>query len=263
MPVSRPIPNAHASSCVPAFHRQRTENTGPKSLPTALRVVAGGTLLRTAGRPEAADLAGRNAAVAWRRRYLEWLETGRARSSADLLPHLPLQDAVTLAALAGTGRMTWAEINAALDAMIKRAAAHAHDGAAGEPSAAPSGKKTADDEIWARYHAQCDEVFAGASLPADKADGASAQLWRTERVLNRLRDARDRELAATRRRLDVPQSAAASSEIRTTPSQAALPDTDLSPAEGAAVDRLHATGFKGSAAMMAAIGCLAGKSLAG
>ena len=70
---------------------------------------------------------------------------------------------MALAALVGSGRMSWPELDAALDAMIKVAAA----AAVGVPSSGEMGNRTVEDEIWARYHAQCDEVLAGSFGPAD------------------------------------------------------------------------------------------------
>jgi hypothetical protein len=172
-------------------------------------------------------------------------------TSTDLFPHLPFTDAVALAALVGTRRMTWPELDAALDAMIKLAAAKAF----GVRSRGEAGKRTIEDEIWARYHAQCDEVFAGSIGPTDSYP--SEQLWHTERILDRLRSARDRELAAARRRMHARSCATAASEIRLEQSQAA--GTELSPAERAALDKLDATGFIASASMVATIDDLVGE----
>jgi hypothetical protein len=188
--------------------------------------------------------------MAWRRRCLDWMESGQPHTRRDLFARLPFRDAVALAALVGTGRMTWPELNAALGAMIKLAAG----AAIGMPSSGEAGTHTVEEEIWARYHAQCDEVFARGG-PMDT--WSPEHLWRTERILDRLRSARDRELAAVRRRLEVRSSAPAASEIRLEQSQAAW--TELSPAERAALDKLDATGFIASAGMIAAIDNLAGE----
>jgi hypothetical protein len=198
--------------------------------------------------PDPANLAGRNSAVAWRARYLEWMETSLPRTSTGLLARLPFGDAVKLAGLVGTGRMTWPEINAALDAMIKVAAADALDGEWIEDDTAQRqdpAKRISEDEIWARYHAQCDEVFATDARPTDTGAWSREQLWRTERILDRLRSARDRDLAALRRRLG------------SQPSHTAMSRVALSPAESAALDKLNATGFAGSEGMIAAIDSLA------
>ncbi|WP_119302192.1 hypothetical protein [Dongia deserti] len=212
--------------------------------------------------PGAADFAGPNAAIAWRRRYLEWTETGLPRTSTDLLARLPFDDAVKLAALVGTGQMTWPEINAALDAMIKLAAADALDGALeDERHASPTqhtAKATCENEIWARYHAQCDEVFANEGGPSELDD--RSQLWATEQVLDRLRSIRDRELATLRQQLEQPLGPA-SSAIRL--QQKAMPWTELSPSETRALGKLGATGFAASEGMMAAVGSLVGEIASG
>jgi hypothetical protein len=146
--------------------------------------------------------------------------------------------------------MTWPEIHAALDAVIKLAVTDAAGEQSEERGASPA--RIAEDEIWARYHAQCDEVFAGdASLP-DVNERSREQLWRRERILDRLRSARDRDLAASHRRMEAePRSPL--SAITSAPLQATTPWTDLSPAECAALYKLDATGFVGSAGMRAAI----------
>ena len=54
---------------------------------------------------------------------MEWLAIGLPHNSSHLFGRLPFGDAVRLAALVGTGQMTWAEVNAALDAKIKLAIA--------------------------------------------------------------------------------------------------------------------------------------------
>jgi hypothetical protein len=198
-----------------------------------------------------ADSAGRDAAVSWRRRYQEWMRTGVApRTGADLFARLPFDDAMKLAALIGIGRMTWPEIHAALDAAIKLAVTDATDEKSDERRASPA--RIAEDEIWARYHAQCDELFASdASLP-DVNERSREQLWRRERILDRLRSARDRDLTASHRRMEAePRSPL--SAVTSAPLQATTPWTDLSPAECAALYKLDATGFVGSAGMRAAI----------
>jgi hypothetical protein len=185
------------------------------------------------------------------------MEARLPRTSTDLFARLPFIDAVALAAMVGTGRMTWPELNRALDAMIKLAAADVVGGHCAKHPARSSGdaaKHAIEEGIWARYHAQCDEVFARGG-PMDT--WSPEHLWRTERILDRLRSARDRELAAVRRRLEVRSSAPAASEIRLEQSQATW--TEVSPAERAALDKLDATGFIASAGMIAAIDNLAGE----
>jgi hypothetical protein len=203
-----------------------------------------------------ADSADRDAAARWRRRYQEWMKAEvERRAGADLFARLPLEDAMKLAALVGIGRMTWQAVHAALDAMIKLAAADALDEHSDECHA-PSAERIAEGEIWARYHAQCDEVFAADGSAADTDERSPEQLWRRERILGRLRSARDCDLAAARRRMSTePRSTL--SAITLTPLRATMPWTDLSPAESLALRRLDATGFLGSAGMQAAIESLA------
>lgn len=223
---------------------QRIENTGFRSSQAMPRATAVSALTRRSGATEPADFAGRNAADAWRQRYADWMETPLPRASTDLLPRLPFNDAVKLAALVGTGRMTWPAVNAALDAMIKHAAANDLDGPRGA-RCLPL-RQIAEDEIRARYHAQCDELFAADTHTADAPAPSREQLWRTERILDRMRSARDRELAALRRHI-----------CTQPPGQAAMPWTDLAPAESAALARLESTGFVASEGMIAAIDSLA------
>lgn len=254
MPACSPGHLRPISSTAPASFPQRSENTGLKSLKVRWSTITGGVGLRTSGAPEAASFAGRDVAMVWRRRYLDWMESGLPHAGTDLFARLPFHDAVTLAALVGTGRMTWPEVNVALGAMLKLAAADALDGRCAKHSP-PSPKRVVEDKIWARYHAQCDEVFSGSIGPTNTCP--SERLWRTERILDRLRSARDRELAAVRRRLHVQSSAPAASEIRLKQSQEAW--TELSPAERAALDKLDATGFIASAGMIATIDDLVGE----
>ena len=54
---------------------------------------------------------------------MEWQAIDLPHNSSHLFARLPFGDAVQLAVLAGTGQMSWAEINAALDAKIKLAIA--------------------------------------------------------------------------------------------------------------------------------------------
>jgi len=246
MPACSPGNPRPSSAAVPASFPQRPENTGLKSSRTQWRVIAGGA--GADAHPEVAttSFAGRTATRGWRRRYLQWMEARLPRTGTDLFARLPFIDAVALAALVGTGRMTWPELTRALDALIKLTAADAVGGHCAKHPARSSGdaaKHTVEEEIWARYHAQCDEVFARSS-PRDT--WSPEHLWRTERILERLRGARDRELAAVLRRLDAGPSTTAASEIR----------LELSPAENAALAKLNASGFIPSASMMAAIGNL-------
>lgn len=243
MPACSPGHPRPSSVTVPTSFPQPSENTGLKSSRAQWRVIAGGAGADAHAEVAAASFAGRTATRGWRRRYLQRMEARLPRTSTDLFARLPFIDAVALAALVGTGRMTWPELNRALDAMIKLAAANAASGQCAKHPARSSGdtaKHTSEDEIWARYHAQCDEVFARSS-PMDT--WSPEHLWRTERILERLRGARDRELSAVRRRVDAGPSTTAASEIR----------LELSPAENAALDKLNATRFIPSGSMVAAI----------
>ena len=54
---------------------------------------------------------------------MEWLALGLPHNGSHLFGRLPFDDAIRLAALVGTGQLTWTEVNAALDAKIKLAVA--------------------------------------------------------------------------------------------------------------------------------------------
>jgi hypothetical protein len=233
---------------------QLIENKGLKSFEPRSKAMGERARAVVAVSLPPADSADRDAAARWRRRYQEWMKAEvQRRTGADLFDRLPLEDAMKLAALVGIGRMTWQAVHAALDAMIKLAAADALDEHSDECHA-PSAERITESEIWARYHAQCDEVFAADASFAD--ERSPEQLWRRERILGRLRSARDNDLAAARRRMSTePRSTL--SAITLTPLRATMPWTDLSPAESVALRRLDATGFLGSAGMRAAIESLA------
>ncbi|MBA4096492.1 MAG: hypothetical protein C0484_06920 [Rhodospirillum sp.] len=179
---------------------------------------------------------------------MEWLAIGLPHNSSHLFARLPFGDAIQLAALVGTGQMTWPEVNAALDAKIKLAIAQLR-GAPADPHAAwEDARRASEDDIWARYHAKCDAVFA------DDATVDETDLWSTEALrareqrLNRLRGERDRALAVLSRRLgDQPP--------RQTCSQP--PAMQLTASERDAVRKLDASGFVGSASMVHAIRDLA------
>ena len=133
---------------------------------------------------------------------MEWLAIGLPHNSSHLFARLPFNDAVQLAALVGTGQMTWPEVNAALDAKIKLAIAQlrARRGERRPPAdpheAWEDARRAGEDEIWARYHAQCDAVFADDAT-VDETDLWSPEAMRDrEQILNRLRDERDRARAA-------------------------------------------------------------------
>lgn len=182
---------------------------------------------------------------------MEWLAIGLPHNSSHLFARLPFDDAVQLAALVGTGQMTWPEVNAALDAKIKLAIAQLRGGrrAPADPHEVwEDARRAGEDDIWARYHAKCDAVFA------DDATVDETDLWSTEamrdreQVLNRLRDERDRALAALSRRLG-PQPP------RQTCTQP--PAMQFTASERDAVRKLDASGFVSSAQMIDAIRDLA------
>ena len=214
------------------------------------RLVAGTAVARAgapgAARSKPADLAWQDSTASGQRRFLEWIAI--SLPGAGLLSRLPFNDAIKLAALVGTGRMTWPEINAALDAMIKLASADA-------PDEQEKITRAGEEEIWARYHARCDELFAGDAEHPDPGAWSREQLWRRERDLDRLRSARDRELAALRRR-------SASSAIRLASAHASAPRTQLTPFESSALYKLNAAGFVASDGMLKAITDRAAESTA-
>lgn len=183
---------------------------------------------------------------------MEWLAIGLPHNSSHLFARLPFDDAVRLAALVGTGQMSWAEVNAALDARIKLAIAGAlgapDDGSPDAHETWEAARRAAEDEIWARYHAKCDAVFANDTDTVTTDPWDRERLRDRERILNRLRSERDRALAALGRRMDSPrQSITAMERTR----------TQLTAAERSALDKLDASGFAGSAQMANAIRDLA------
>jgi hypothetical protein len=189
-----------------------------------------------------------------RTRHMEWLAIGLPHNSSHLFARLPFNDAVQLAALVGTGQMTWPEVNAALDAKIKLAIAQlrARRGErrppAGPHEAWEDARRAGEDEIWARYHAQCDAVFADDAT-VDETDLWSPEAMRDrERILNRLRDERDRARAALSCCLG-PQPP------RQTCAQP--PAMQLTAGEHDAVRKLDASGFVSSTLMVDAIWHLA------
>ena len=110
-------------------------------------------------------------------------------------------------------------------------------------------QRAGQDDIWARYQAKCDAVFAADST-ADELDRWSTEHIRhNERVLNRLRNERDRALAALSRRLgpQPPRQAPAS------PHSPATRQTQLAVAERDALRKLDDSGFIGSQVMADAI----------
>ncbi|HJR23621.1 MAG TPA: hypothetical protein VJ822_18445 [Dongiaceae bacterium] len=183
---------------------------------------------------------------------MEWLAIGLPHNGSHLFARLPFDDAIKLAALVGTGQLTWTEINAALDAKIKLAIARLRAGSAAscDPREAwEAAQRAGEDDIWARYHARCDAVFA-ADPTADGIDRWSTEHVRDkELILNRLRNERDRALAALSRRLgpQPPRQAPAS------PQNAATSQAQLAAVERDALRKLDESGFIGSHVMAEAI----------
>lgn len=188
---------------------------------------------------------------------MAWLAIGLPHNSSHLFARLPFGDSVRLAALVGTGQMTWTEVNAALDAKIKLAIARLSVGR-GERHALPEAweqaKRAGEDEIWARYHAKCDAVFADDKTAGETDLWSTEQLRDRERVLNRLRGERDRALAALGCRLG-PQPPRQHSTAQQT---SAMPvRMHLAAIERDALRKLDASGFVDSHLMTDAIHDLA------
>jgi hypothetical protein len=184
---------------------------------------------------------------------MDWLAISLPYNSSHLFARLPFHDAIRLAALVGTGRMTWTEVNAALGAKIKLAIARLR-AKPGDGSAQPDAHETwqqaqraGQDDIWARYHARCDAVFAAGSTTDGIDRRSTARVRHNELVLNRLRNERDRELAALSRRLG-PQP-----PRKTAQDSAVMARTQLTAVEHDALRKLDASGFIGSQTMADAI----------
>lgn len=186
---------------------------------------------------------------------MEWLALGLPHNGSHLFGRLPFDDAIRLAALVGTGQLTWTEVNAALDAKIKLAIARLRarrgDGVASfDPHEAwEAARRAGEDDIWARYHAKCDAVFAADSTAGGFDRWSTEHVRDNEHVLNRLRNQRDRALAALSRRLgpQPPRQAPAS------PHNGATRQTPLGLAERDALRKLDESGFVGSQVMADAI----------
>lgn len=223
------------------LHPQALESRGLKS--RTERSVAAGE--RSDATASARAISAWQAAAAEQRRRTEWLAIELPFNSSRLFARLSFTDAVRLAALVGTGQMTWAELSAALDAKIKLAI--------GQDDRSPheaweAARRTAEDEIWARYHAKCDAVFAHDTAEAAADPWSRDQLRDRERILNRLRNERDRALEALRMDPPPQSSGAATSErVR----------AQLTAAERDALGKLNASGFAGSQLMADAIRDLA------
>jgi hypothetical protein len=189
-------------------------------------------------------------AAAEQRRRMDWLASGLPHNSSQLFARLPFGDAVRLAALVGTGQMTWAEVNGALDAKIKLAIARelggGDDRSPGPHEAWEAVRRTAEDEIWACYHAKCDAVFANDTVEASSDPWSRELLRDRERILNRLRGERDRALAALGRRMGTPVEGPRATGLGRTRAQLAAHERD-------ALSKLDASGFAGTQRMADAI----------
>ena len=253
MPGCCPPQAALGSGNVHPLYPQVFEGTGLKSLP-ARSDTAGERSNATA---PAQAISAWHASAAEQRRRKEWLAIGLPHNSSHLFGRLPFGDAVRLAALVGTGQMTWAEVNAALDAKIKLAIAREPGGqdALDPRETWEEAKRTAEDEIWARYHAKCDAVFAEDTDAVSTDPWSREQLRDRERILERLRSERDRALAALSRRMDpqVPRREMSTARIE----PAVIARTQLAATERDALRKLDASGFVGSQPMADAIRHLA------
>ena len=252
MPGCCPPQPALGSGNVQPLYPQALEPTGLKSFPERTEAAERRNGAASSARAESAW----RASVAEQRRRAEWMAISLPHNSCHLFARLPFEDAVRLAALVGTGQMAWAEINAALDARIKLVIAGRRR-AQGHRSPAPhdaweEARRIGEDEIWARYHAKCDAVFA-QDADTDAADPwTREQLRATERILDRLRSERDRALASLNRRMGPPRR-----QSSTERADAAIARTQLTAAEHGALDKLDASGFLGSHLLADAIQDLA------
>jgi hypothetical protein len=223
------------------LHPQSLDRTGLKS-PSQR---GGGAGLRNEATAAARAISAWHGSPAEQRRRREWLATGLPHNSSHLFARLPFGDAIRLAALVGAGRMTWAEVNAALDARIKLAIAQ-HRGRrdARHPDAWEAARQAREDDIWARYHAKCDALFA-EDTGCDAADPWDRDALRDrERMLDRLRCERDQALAALKRGMGAPP-------------RNGIARAQVTAAESAALRKLDASGFVASAGMKDAIQRLA------
>jgi hypothetical protein len=193
-------------------------------------------------------------AAAEQRRQMEWQAIDLPHNSSHLFARLPFGDAVRLAVLAGTGQMSWTEINAALDAKIRLAIARKlgrqEDRCPDRHHAWDEAKRSAEDGIWSRYHAKCDAVFANDTIETSTDPWSREELRARERILDRLRSERDRALAALSRRMVPPSQVSRAGQLECTSAQ-------LTAAERNALGKLNASGFAGSQLMADAIRSLA------
>jgi len=212
-----------------------------------------------------ADIARGTAAMAAGVGGIQWIDTDPPRGSVALLPALPHQDAIMLALLVASGQMTWPEINAALDAKVKLATVDKLDRHRQQHGATPpswrhedawaahrawhEARRTGEREIWARYNAKCDAVFANAPAPSGARARAHDDLLNREQVLDVFRMARDDEFAELTQRLGPQPSRPATFPARPMPVQSAMVRCRLSAEETDAIDKLDEAGFTASAGM--------------
>lgn len=208
-----------------------------------------------------------------------WIEDNFRRTSGDLLGALPESDRAQLQALVDDGKMTWDEINAGLDARIKRAT----DGLLTEQSsvlnkmpvswqasqnvwsayqnwnvAARDGKAA----IYARYGEKFAEVMANDPGPTEGTDTdpqALAKLLAREGVLDRYRQAMDQDIAALEQRLGAQPSRPTTLPVGFNPYEMAKFEARLTSTETVAEAKLDAAGFTGSAALGDALSRFAGE----
>jgi len=179
MPGCCPPQTALGAGNVHPLYPQAFESTGLKSRPARSDPAGERANAKTSARA----ISAWQASVAEQRRRKEWLALGLPHNSSHLIGRLSFGDAVQLAALVGTGQMTWTEINSALDAKIKLAIARqrARPNALAPHEALEEARRTREDEIWACYHAKCDAVFA------EDTDAASTDPWSREQLQERER----------------------------------------------------------------------------
>ena len=115
MPGCCPPRTALGSSNVHPLYPQAAEGTGLKSVPAQLDAIAG----RGDATASPRAISAWRGAVTEHRRRKEWLAIGLPHNGSHLFARLPFDDAIRLAALVGTGQLTWTEVNTALDAKIR------------------------------------------------------------------------------------------------------------------------------------------------
>lgn len=243
MPGSSSSKPALRVGTVLSLHPQGIDRAGLKS-PSSQGYAEG---LRREATAAARAISAWHGSPAEQRRRREWLAIGLPHNSSHLFARLPFGDAIRLAALVGTGTMTWAEVNVALDASKLAIARHRGRQDMRDPDAWETARQAREDEIWARYHAKCDALFAEEEIDANTTHPWCREALRDrERMLERLRSERDQALANLDRGMGAPPRHAVS-----------IARTQLTAVEGAALRKLEASGFVASADMEDAIQRLA------